>query len=78
HNPPISVEVDVGEIRAQRPANAAKNLDGVDSPRSPASMCHNVVVGERHNGEEPSAMQVITIGLDFCNRAYSQRRTRDL
>jgi hypothetical protein len=25
------------------------NLDGVDGPRSPASMCHNVVVGERHN-----------------------------
>jgi hypothetical protein len=24
-------------------------LDGVDGPRSPASMCHNVVVGERHN-----------------------------
>ena len=33
------------------------------TPRSPASMCHSVVVGERHNGEEPSAMQVITIGL---------------
>ena len=27
----------------------AKILDGVDGPRSPASMCHNVVVGERHN-----------------------------
>jgi hypothetical protein len=26
-----------------------KILDGVDGPRSPASMCHNVVVGERHN-----------------------------
>jgi hypothetical protein len=25
------------------------NVDGVDGPRSPASMCHNVVVGERHN-----------------------------
>ena len=24
-------------------------LDRVDGPRSPASMCHNVVVGERHN-----------------------------
>jgi hypothetical protein len=29
-------------------------------------MCHNVVVGERHNGEEPSAVQVITIGLDLA------------
>jgi hypothetical protein len=26
-----------------------KNPDGVDGPRSPASMCHYVVVGERHN-----------------------------
>jgi len=29
--------------------HACINLDGVDGPRSPASMCHNVVVGERHN-----------------------------
>jgi hypothetical protein len=29
-------------------------------------MCHDVVVGERHNGEEPSAVQVITIGLDLA------------
>jgi hypothetical protein len=32
----------------RRPLRPRKNLDGVDGPRSPASMCHNVVVGERH------------------------------
>jgi hypothetical protein len=41
-------------------------LDAVDDPRSPASMCHNVAVSERHNGEEPSAMHVIAIGLDLA------------
>jgi transposase len=33
-------------------------------------MCHNVVVGERDNGEEPSAMQVITIGLDLAKHWF--------
>jgi len=33
-------------------------------------MCHNVVVGERHNGEEPSAMQAITIGLDLAKHWF--------
>jgi transposase len=37
-------------------------LMGWTAPCSLASMCHNVVVGERHNRAEPSAMQVITIG----------------
>jgi hypothetical protein len=44
--------------------------DGVDGPRSPASMCHNAVVGERHNGEEPSAMQAITIGVDLAKQWF--------
>jgi hypothetical protein len=42
----------------------------VDGPRSPASMCHNVVVGERHNGEERSAMQAITVGLDLAKHWF--------
>jgi transposase len=33
-------------------------------------MCHNVVVGERHNGEERSAMQAITIGLDLAKHWF--------
>jgi transposase len=33
-------------------------------------MCHNVVVGECHNCEEPSAMQAITIGLDLAKRWF--------
>jgi hypothetical protein len=33
-------------------------------------MCHNVVVGERHNSEEPSAMQAITIGLDLAKHRF--------
>ena len=33
-------------------------------------MCHNVVVGERHNGEEPSAMEAITIGLDLAKHWF--------
>jgi hypothetical protein len=48
-------------------------LDGVDGPRSPASMCHNVVVGERHNGKKPSAMQAITIGPDLAKHWFQVR-----
>ena len=48
----------------------SKCLDGVDGPCSPASMCHNVVVGERRNGEEPSAMETITIGLDLTKHWF--------
>jgi hypothetical protein len=33
-------------------------------------MCHNVVVCERHNEEEPSAMQVTTIGLDVAKHWF--------
>src|SRR5271156_559957 len=33
-------------------------------------MCHNVVVGERHNGEKPSAMEAITIGLDLARHWF--------
>jgi hypothetical protein len=49
---------------------AASRFDGVDGPRYPSSMCHNVVVGERHNKEEPSVMQAITIGLDIAKHRF--------
>lgn len=58
------------ETRFPRPGYFGTYLDGVDGPRSPASMCHNVVVGERHNGEEPSAMETITIGLDLAKHWF--------
>ncbi len=45
-------------------------VDGVDSPRSLTLMCQNVVVGERHNREEPSAMHAVTIGLDIAKHWF--------
>ena len=39
-------------------------------PRSPASMCHNVVVCERHNDEEPSTMQITTVALDLAKHWF--------
>jgi len=33
-------------------------------------MCHNVVVGERHNEKEPSVMQITTIGLDIAKQVF--------
>jgi hypothetical protein len=45
-------------------------LDGVDGPRSPASMCHIVVVDERHDREAPSTMHITTIGLDLAKHWF--------
>jgi hypothetical protein len=33
-------------------------------------MCHNVVVCERHKREEPSTMQITTIGLDLAKHWF--------
>jgi hypothetical protein len=39
----------LAEYRVPRWRAAADEDDGVDGPYSPASMCYNVVVAERHN-----------------------------
>jgi len=54
------------EFRMERETAKAPVLMGWTAPRSPASMCHNVVVTERHYEEEPSAMHPITISLDIA------------
>src|SRR5665213_1945972 len=45
-------------------------LDGVDGPCSAASLCHSVVVGQRPQREEPSEMNITTIGLDIAKNAF--------
>src|SRR6516162_7881640 len=45
--------------------------DGVDAPCSSASMCHSVVVDEESpQGEETSAMQVTTMGIDLAKNVF--------